>query len=157
MRRSRHHREAGDGATGPRHNVKWDGTPAPIHIRVVIERLDGALFKLRVNDVSGLRDALGAEVLECFCACFIHADRLTSLIGFMVRSIDQLPNDSTALRRDFLTFYSFACGTLKELGLNLERLHDALRKRGFFDEESWEKGLNRVLKNHDFATPSSVG
>ena len=136
--------------------VRWDGTPAPIHIRVVIERLDGALFRLRVNDLSGLRDCLGAEVLERFCACFIHADRLTSLIGFMFHSIDRSPDGSVALRRDFLTFYSFACGTLKELGLNLQGLNDALKKRGLFDEESWERGLKKWVHWSNDAASSHV-
>jgi hypothetical protein len=86
---------------------------------------------------------MGEEVFDYFCCCFIHADRLTSLVNFSYFSKENYGGDSIAGRRDRLTSVWLMVGTLKELGLNLHKLRNALVVANLWDRTAWKKTLHK--------------
>jgi hypothetical protein len=82
-------------------------------VRTVLELNNGATISLRTSDLSKLQLKMGKEVFDYFCCCFVHADRLTSLVGFAYLSIDKFSGDSIAYRRNKLTAIWLMVGTLK--------------------------------------------
>src|SRR5690349_7658118 len=97
-------------------------------LQATFQKIDGG-WKLTVSDLASLRARLGANILEQFCACFVHADRITSLIVFQDLSNATFSGESVATNRNYLTFWFFLVGTLKELSLDLGRLRGTLVQR----------------------------
>lgn len=87
-------------------------------------------WRIESTDFGRLRSALGPDVTNAFCRCFVHADRLTSLIGFAFLSEKRFGRDSPPFQRDLQTMVWFTVGTLRELALAIRDLRSALVKRG---------------------------
>lgn len=115
-------------------------------VRVVMEAHGDGDFEVRTSDLSGLIEVLGEDLVTAFCTCFVHADRIVSLIAFFHLSRRQFRKGSIAERRNFLTFAAFVIGTLKEAAENLVDLKMALRSRGLFDLDAWKKELGKWEK-----------
>ncbi len=108
---------------------------------VVLVRDDGTeRWRIEARSFSRLRQALGPDVTNAFCRCFVHADRLTSLIGFVFSSEERYGNDSPPFHRDLQTMVWFTVGTLRELALAIRDLRSAMAKRGTLDINAapWE-------------------
>lgn len=95
-------------------------------------------WRFETDDVAGLRERLGPDVLNAFCRCFVHADRLQSLIGFAFRSDADNGVGSVAFQRDLQTMVWFTVGTLRELALAIRDLRSALAKRNRFNSDAPE-------------------
>src|SRR5919108_6537956 len=108
-------------------------------VRTVLELNNKAMLSLRTSDLSGLRLKMGEEVFDYFCCCFVYADRLTSLVNFSYFSKEKYSGESIAGRRDRLTSVWLMVGTLKELGLNLHKLRNALVVANLWDKAAWKR------------------
>lgn len=86
-------------------------------------------------------EVLGTEVLAAFSRCFVHTDRLLSLISFAHISNQTYGEKSTAFGRDLHTMVWFTIGTLRELALAIQGLRAAFAKKGILnqDGEPWLK------------------
>lgn len=115
-------------------------------LRTVWESRDGGQWKLLTSDLESLRKALGEDVLEDFCRCYVIADRMTSLLSMFHLSGEKIAVGSIAARRNNLTFFFFASETIKELQLCLEGLRASLNKAGLWDPASWVKNLGEIEK-----------
>jgi hypothetical protein len=117
-------------------------------------------WRIEAADFARLRSALGPDVTNAFCRCFVHADRLTSLIGFALLSEDRFGKDSPPFQRDLQTVVWFMVGTLRELALAIRDLRSALARRDKLDvtaapwvllrevERRWEDdAFNRTMRN----------
>lgn len=98
-------------------------------------------WRVEVRDFGRFCDAVGADVLREFARCFVHADRLTSLVSFMYYNMEKNKEGSTAFRRDLQTAVWLVVGTLRELADAIRGLRSALRKRELLDAESqaWKR------------------
>ena len=97
---------------------------------------DGSFFRLEVDDFASFHSAVGEEVLAAFCRCFVHADRLTSLVHF-IRLLEQhCPQNSVAATRDLHTMVWFAVGTLREYAKAIQKLRSTLAKEGTLQPNS---------------------
>jgi hypothetical protein len=112
-------------------------------VRVVLEGHRDGDWELRTSDLPELLDAIGEPLMTAFCTCFLHADRIVSLVAFFYLSTRKFRKGSIAERRNFLTFAVFLVGTLKELAENLRQLKRELYSRGFLDPTGWKAGLGR--------------
>ncbi len=90
-------------------------------------------WAIEASDFARLVDVLGSEVMNAFCRCFVHADRLTSLIGFVFSSEERYGKDSPPFQRDLQTMVWFTVGTLRELALAIRDLRSSMAKRGTLD------------------------
>jgi hypothetical protein len=106
-------------------------------VRVVAEFRGDAEWRIRTDDLPDFRDALGLDLLSAFCRCYIHADRLESLGSMFTPVLETAGRESTRGRRDFMAFFAFVAGTLRELHLGLNELVGALRRRGVYDVDEW--------------------
>lgn len=93
-------------------------------------------WKVELRDLKSFRQLLGPEVVNAFCRCFVHADRLTSLISFGYLSDRYYDDSCPGLGRNMQTMVWFAAGTLRELARALRDLRTALAKRGLLDASS---------------------
>lgn len=96
----------------------------------------GPRWKFVVRDIRVFREKVGDEVLASLCACFVHTDRLTSLITFMYASLQHYAEDTVVHSRNLHTMVWFVVGTLRELALALRAFRSALAKRGLLDPNS---------------------
>jgi|NGEPerStandDraft_6_1074524.scaffolds.fasta_scaffold05776_4 hypothetical protein len=112
-------------------------------VRVVLDGHRDGDWEIRTSDLPDLVAVVGEDVLAAFCTCFIHADRIVSLVAFFHVSQKRFKKGSIAEHRNFLTFASFLVGTLKELAENLCHLTAVLKERDLLDAASWKKGLGR--------------
>lgn len=94
----------------------------------------GNEWRLEAVGLKRVQQTIGQDLFHAFVRCFVHADRLLSLVQFA-----KLPATSAvpqpAERRNFLTCFWFTIGTLRELALALRQLRSALAKRGWLDLE----------------------
>jgi hypothetical protein len=90
-------------------------------------------WRIEATDFARLRLTLGPDVTNAFCRCFVHADRLTSLIGFAFLSEERYGRDSPPFQRDLQTMVWFTVGTLRELASAIRDLRSAMVKRGQLD------------------------
>src|ERR1700693_1289870 len=102
-------------------------------VRIVMEVHRDGDWEVRTSDLPGLLRVLGQDLVTAFCTCFVHADRVVSLVAFFYLSQRQFRKGSIAERRNFLTFAVFLVGTLKELAGNLGHLKRELYARRFLD------------------------
>ena len=111
-------------------------------------------WAIEATDFSHLCQTLGMDVMNGFCRCFVHADRLTSLIGFVFASEERYGKDSPPFHRDLQTMVWFAVGTLRELALAIRDLRSSLAKRGGVDfgTEPWATliGVERRWEDDEF-------
>lgn len=127
---------------------------------LLIQDLKPERWTLEVDDFAELRAALGPDVINAFCRCFVHCDRLTSLVGFSQMSANFFGSDSVPFARDLQTAQWFGVGTLRELSLAIRDLRSALGKSERLDakaapwvrlreiEERWEgDGFFRDTRN----------
>jgi hypothetical protein len=93
-------------------------------------------WRIELRDLKGFRDALGADVINGFCRCFVHADRLTSLISLAYASMKQHGQTSLAFARNLQTMVWFTVGTLRELALAIRDTRSALARQGLLNPQS---------------------
>lgn len=87
-------------------------------------------WKILIRDFRAFRERLGPDVVRAFCCCFVHADRLTSLISFGFLSQQHYGRDAIGFNRNLQTMVWFTVGTLRELASAIRDLRSALAKRG---------------------------
>ena len=97
---------------------------------------DNGKWKIELRNFPELEKALGRDVVNAFCRCFVHSDRLTSTISCTYASEQHHGHDSTVFGRDLMSMVWFTIGTLRELALAIRAARAALVKRGWFDPES---------------------
>ena len=109
--------------------------PAP-NPRAVLSKEKSDKWKIELKDFPAFRQALGEDVTNAFARCFVHADRLQSLISFAYVSEKYHGRDSVAFGRNLHTMVSFTAGTLRELALAIKDLRSGLAKRGWLKPNS---------------------
>lgn len=95
-----------------------------------------AKWKIEISNFPELEKALGRDVVNVFCRCFVHSDRLTSTISCLHVSEQHHGRDSTAFGRNRLSMLWFTIGTLRELARAIKDARDALAKRKWLKPES---------------------
>ena len=104
-------------------------------IDFIEEAADGP-WKFKLRNLQRLDEEFGRPILGAFCRCFVHVDRLNSLISCMHTSQKFHGPDSVAYSRDLNTLVWFTVGTLHELAVAIKGLRAELAKRGRLDAES---------------------
>ena len=107
--------------------------PAPTLERI---KHEDDSWEIRLRNPKDLKEVLGRDVLNAFCRCFVHADRLQSIVSCMYASHRQHGQDSVAYKRDVHTLLWFTIGTLHEFAKGIQQLQKALEKRRILDYES---------------------
>ena len=107
---------------------------------------DTVKWKIELRNFPELEKALGRDVVNAFCRCFVHSDRLTSIISCTYASEQYHGRDSTACGRDHMTMIWFTIGTLRELALSIRDARAALAKRGWLEPESEHWAVLRKLE-----------
>ncbi len=101
----------------------------------LVEQKDGG-WEIELRSPKDFDEVLGRDVLNAFCRCFVHADRLNSITSCMYASEQHHGRDSVAYGRDLDTLMWFTIGTLRELARAIQRLRSALAKRQLLDHKS---------------------
>lgn len=98
-------------------------------------------WRIEVTNGPAFIDAVGADLLTHFACCFVHADRLTSLVGLAYLSERHFGQSSSAFKRDLQTSVWFVAGTLREFTRASAQLRGALAQRQLQvrDAEPWER------------------
>lgn len=115
------------------------GTAGP---SIMLVREPGsARWTIEIRDFAGFRDAIGPDVLSAFCQCFVHAERLTSLISCAFISEKHYGTDAIPFQRNLHTTVWFTIGTLWELTTALGACRAALKKRNRLEIDSapWQR------------------
>jgi len=109
--------------------------------RAELVQQEGGKWKIELKQFAAFREQLGSDVVNAFCRCFVHADRLQSLISFTYASEQLHGRESVAFTRNLHTMVWFTVGTLRELATAIRDLRAALKKRGLLDvtAEPWVK------------------
>jgi hypothetical protein len=107
----------------------------------LVLRKDKRFWYLEVDNFSEFRSIIGDEVLASFCRCFVHADRLTSLVHFIRLTGEHCDQGSVAATRNLHTMVWFAAGTLREYAKAIQKLRASLARAGLLepDTEQWQK------------------
>ena len=125
----------------------------------LIEEAAGGPWEFKLQNLGRFDRALGRRVLNAFCRCFVHVDRLNSLISCMYTSEKYHGGTSVAYTRDLSTLAWFTVGTLRELAGAIQHLRGALARSGRLDPEStpwvtlrdierrWETDEYRRMRN----------
>lgn len=105
------------------------------------ERPDSQERSIELLNLRKFDDALGTEVLAAFARCFVHTDRLLSLVSFAYTSDKTYGEKSIAFGRDLHTMVWFTIGTLRELALAIQYLRAELKKKDLLSPEAdhWVK------------------
>ena len=88
-----------------------------------------------ILNLEQLDEKMGRDVLNAFCRCFVHSDRLTSAISCKYTSEQYHGADTAAYERDLNAMVWFAIGSFRELSHAIRALRSALAKRGLLDPE----------------------
>ena len=127
-------------------------------IEFVEDATDG-VWKLELRNVKRFDELFGRKVLNAFCRCFVHVNRLNSLISCMYTSEQHHGPNSVAYTRDLNTLLWFTVGTLRELAYAIQHLRSALERCNRLDPESgpwitlcnlerrWENNEYRRMRN----------
>lgn len=75
-----------------------------------------------LRDPSELLKCLDVDLLSAFSQCFIHADRLTSMIHFTILTNKHCPREPVVQERNIQTMFWIVCGTLWETKEAVENL-----------------------------------
>jgi hypothetical protein len=119
-----------------------DERPAPEGgPRAVLIKAGDGKWKIELKQFDAFRDRLGADVLHAFGRCFVHVDRLQSLMSLLALSEERYGRDSVTFERNMHTAVLFAVGTLRELASAIRAARSALAKRGLLDANTdpWVK------------------
>lgn len=119
------------------------------------EEHDDGRHELRTSDLTALVDAVGPDLFNAFLRCFIHGDRLTSLVAFMHLS-SQTTRGRFAEDRDLYTALLFAFGSIKELGFALGAVRIELNKRRLFDARLWASTVEPFVDWAEGRLPSQI-
>ena len=103
-------------------------------------------WKIELRNFPEIEKALGREVLNAFCRCFVHSERLTSTISCIHASAQCHGRESTAHSRDHLSMVWFTIGTLHELADAIQAARKALRERGRLESKSTHWATLRDLR-----------
>ena len=130
-----------------------EATDGTWQIEFVEEATDGP-WKFKLRNLGRFDEVFGRGVLNAFCRCFVHVDRLNSLISCMHTSEQYHGGDSVAYSRDLNTLVWFTVGTLRELARAIQDLRSALARCGRLDPDSapWVtlRDLERRWNNDDY-------
>ena len=138
--------------------VLVEATDGTWEIEFVEEARDGP-WKFKLRNIARFDEVFGRGVLNAFCRCFVHVDRLNSLISCMHTSEQYHGRDSVAYARDLNSLVWFTVGTLRELACAIQHLRSALARCGRLDpqsppwitlqdlEQRWENDLYRRMRN----------
>jgi hypothetical protein len=98
-------------------------------------------WHIEIRDFKEVDTILGREVLNGFCRCFVHVNRLTSTISCLHTSEKVHGRESVAFSRDLNSLVWFTIGTLREAALAIRELRAALAKRKLLEPRSdtWAK------------------
>ena len=117
-------------------------------------------WKIELVNFQKFDEVLTRDVLNAFCCCFVHSDRLTSTTTCIAASEQLHGKDSIVFDRDLLTMVWFTVGTLHELARALKALQSALQKRGLLDSGSapWVtlRELEKRWKRNEFLRMRNV-
>ena len=102
----------------------------------VLVRENDTRWKIELRNFAQYRDAFGTDVMNAFCRCFIHADRLTSMVSFAYVSDRYHGRDSVAFGRNLYVMVWFTVGTLRELARAINDCRNALAIRGLLDAKA---------------------
>ena len=108
---------------------------------------DTGKWKIELQNFPALEKALGRDVVNAFCRCFVHSDRLTSIINCDYVSGQYYGTDSTAYGRDHMSMVWFTIGTLRELALAIRDARAALAKRSWLEPESEHWAALRTIED----------
>ena len=112
-------------------------------------------WKIELVNFQKFDEVLTRDVLNAFCRCFVHSDRLTSTTSCIAESKQRHGKNSIVFDRDLVTMVWFTVGTLRELARALKALHDALHKQGLLDSDSapWVtlRGFKKQWKKNEFS------
>jgi len=111
--------------------------------QLLLDESSTGAYQISTDNLDELVQTLGDEVFRAFCSCWIQADRVVSLTSLNALSEEAFPGRTCTGLRNFIAFYVFLVGTLKELGLSLESLRSALVNRGLWNRDAWAKSLRR--------------
>ncbi len=112
-------------------------------VRVTFEMNNDDSWAIKTSNLKKLRLEIGEDIFDYFCCCFLHSDRITSLINFLKLSQEQIENAPIAAQRDRWTIFYFLIGEMKELERDLGRLRGELSKNGIWNKISWEQNLKK--------------
>ena len=115
--------------------VLAEATDGTWRIEFVEEATDGP-WKFELRNLARFDELFSRRVLNAFCRCFVHVDRLNSLISCMHTSEQHHGRDSVAYTRDLNALVWFTVGTLRELARAIRHLRSALARCGRLDPES---------------------
>jgi hypothetical protein len=110
--------------------------PTRLPVAALIEEGSSGRWRFELRTLGDFRAHLGEGVVQWFCCCFVHADRLSSLISFGYLSLTHYGEATVAFARNLQTTVWFAVGTLRELALAVRGLRSALARRGLLDPQS---------------------
>lgn len=96
----------------------------------------GDQWEIELRNPQDFDNRVGRDVLNAFCRCFVHVNRLNSMVSCMHTSQCHHGCDSVAYARDLETLAWFTVGTLRELAKAVRKLRSALAKRSLLDPES---------------------
>ena len=107
---------------------------------VLVHSGDGERWTIEIRGFAQVLYRVGDDAINAFCRCFVHADRLTSLIGFAHFSEREYGQSAPAFHRDLQTMVWFVVGTLRELAIAVRDLRSALAKRKLLtiDSDPWQ-------------------
>ncbi len=103
---------------------------------VLVPDPESARWTIEIREFASFRDAIGPDVLSAFCQCFVHAERLTSLISCAFISEKHYGTDAIPFQRNLHTTVWFTIGTLWELTTALAACRAALKKRNRLEVDS---------------------
>ena len=125
----------------------------------LVEEAEGGPWEFKLRGLERFDHVLGRRILNAFCQCFVHADRLNTLTSCMHVSERYHGGTSVAYARDLSNLVWFTVGTLRELAGAIQNLRGALAMRGRLDSESapwvtlrnlerrWETDEYRRMRN----------
>jgi hypothetical protein len=103
---------------------------------VLVKEKGSTRWKIELRDLKAFRQTLGCDVINAFCRCFVHDDRLTSLLSFAYLNQQHHEETSPGFTRNLQTMAWFTVGTLRELARAIRDLRSALAKSGNLDPQS---------------------
>lgn len=90
-------------------------------------------------DLNEVENRIGCDALTAFSQCFVHTDRLSSVVSCIEASKRCYGEDSIAYRRDVNTMLWLSVGTLREMSRAIFDLRKALKSSdlGVIDSDPW--------------------